>query len=116
LTREVLRKRDRHRTSTKLRLGVIRRVYELFKLHSLRELMNVRVNWIDPLSPDVGSDLIALEYKLWSSSSCNLLHHPFTSSLLCPNILLKTLFWNVLNLYSSHRVRDQVSHQHKITG
>jgi hypothetical protein len=31
LPREVLRKRDRHRTSTKLRLGIIRWVHELFK-------------------------------------------------------------------------------------
>jgi len=31
LPREVLRKRDRHRTSTKFRLGVVRRVHELFK-------------------------------------------------------------------------------------
>jgi hypothetical protein len=31
LLREVLRKRDRHRTSTKFRLGVIRRVHEIFK-------------------------------------------------------------------------------------
>jgi len=31
LLREVFRKRDRHRTSTKLRLGVIKLVYELCK-------------------------------------------------------------------------------------
>jgi hypothetical protein len=31
LPREVLRKRERHRTFTKFRLGVIRRVHELFK-------------------------------------------------------------------------------------
>jgi hypothetical protein len=31
LPREVLRKRDRHRTSTEFRLGVIRRVHELCK-------------------------------------------------------------------------------------
>jgi hypothetical protein len=31
LPREILRKRERHRTSTKFRLGVIRWVHELFK-------------------------------------------------------------------------------------
>jgi hypothetical protein len=31
LPRKILRKRDRHRTSTKFRLGIIRRIHELFK-------------------------------------------------------------------------------------
>jgi hypothetical protein len=35
LAKQVLRKRDRHRTSTKFRLGVIRWVHELFKLPSV---------------------------------------------------------------------------------
>jgi hypothetical protein len=30
-------------------------------------------------------------YKLWSSSLCNVLHPPATSSPLCQNILLSTL-------------------------
>jgi hypothetical protein len=50
------------------------------------------------------------EYKLWSSSLCNVLHSPVTSSLLGPNILLRTLFSNTLSL------TDQVSHPHKTTG
>jgi hypothetical protein len=50
------------------------------------------------------------EYKLWSSSLCNFLHSPVTSSLLGPNILLRTLFSNTLSLCSSLSVRDQVSH------
>jgi hypothetical protein len=53
------------------------------------------------------------EYKLWSSSLCNFLHSPVTSSLLGPNILLRTLF---LSLCSSLSVRDQVSHPYKTTG
>ena len=34
------------------------------------------------------------QYRSFSSSLCNLLHSPFTSSLLGPNILLNTLFSN----------------------
>jgi hypothetical protein len=32
------------------------------------------------------------EYKIWSSSLCNFLHSPVTSSLLGPNILFRTLY------------------------
>jgi hypothetical protein len=56
------------------------------------------------------------EYKLWSSSLCNFLHSPVTSTLLGPNILLRTLFSNTLSLCSSLSVRDQFSHQYKTTG
>jgi hypothetical protein len=56
------------------------------------------------------------EYKLWSSSLCNFLHSPVTSSLLGPNILLTTMFSNTLSLCSSLSVRDQVSHPYKPTG
>jgi hypothetical protein len=49
------------------------------------------------------------EYKLWSSSLCNFLHSTVASSLLGPNILLRTLFSNTLSLCSSLSVRDQVS-------
>jgi hypothetical protein len=52
------------------------------------------------------------EYKLWSSSLCNFLHSPVTSSLLGPNILLRTLFSNILSLCSSLSVRDQGSYYH----
>jgi hypothetical protein len=66
-------------------------------------------------------DLICLtisgdEYKLWNSSVCNFLHSPVTSSLLGPNILLRTLFSNTLSLCSSLSVRGQVSHPDKTTG
>jgi hypothetical protein len=47
---------------------------------------------------------------------CNFLHSPVTSSLLCPNILLRTLFSNTLSLCSYLNVRDQVSHPYKTTG
>jgi hypothetical protein len=47
---------------------------------------------------------------------CNFLHSPVTSSLLGPNILLRTLFSNTLSLCSSLSVRDQVPHPYKTTG
>jgi hypothetical protein len=56
------------------------------------------------------------EYKLCSSSLCNFLQRPVTSSLLGPNILLSNLFSNILNLCSSLYVRDQVSNPYKTTG
>jgi hypothetical protein len=40
-------------------------------------------------------------------------HSPVTSSLLCPNILLNTLFSNTLSLRSPLNVSDQVSHPYK---
>jgi hypothetical protein len=54
------------------------------------------------------------EYKLWSSSLCNYLQPPVTSSLLGPNIL-STLFSDILHLCSSPTVTDQVSHPYKTT-
>jgi hypothetical protein len=53
LPREVLRKRDRHRTSTKFRLGVIRRIHELCKLPS-----NMRSeDHVDRLGEDKGQGI-----------------------------------------------------------
>jgi hypothetical protein len=57
-------------------------------------------------------DLIILitsgeDYTLWSSSLCNFLQPPVTSSLSGPNDLLSTLFSNTLNLWSSLYVTDQ---------
>jgi hypothetical protein len=46
---------------------------------------------------------------------CSFLQPPTTSSLLGPNILLSTQPSNILNLYSSVTVRDQVSHPYKTT-
>ena len=56
------------------------------------------------------------EYKSFSSSLCNLLYSPVTSSLLGPNILLNTMFSNTLSCLSSRNVNDQVSHPYKTTG
>ena len=38
--------------------------------------------------------ILGEEYKSFSSSLCNLLHSPVTSSLLGPNILLNTMFYS----------------------
>ena len=38
------------------------------------------------------------QYRSLSSSLCNFLHCPVTSSLLCSNILLNTLLWNTLGI------------------
>ena len=46
-------------------------------------------------------------YKSFSSSLCNLLHSPVTSSLLGPNILLNTMFSNTLSFLSSRNTKRQ---------
>jgi hypothetical protein len=53
------------------------------------------------------------QYQSFSSTLCSFLHSPVTSSLLGPNILLRTLFPNTLSLRSSVNVGDQVSHSYK---
>ena len=53
--------------------------------------------------------ILGEEYKSFSSSLCNLLHSPVTSSLLGPNILLNTMFSNTLGFLSSLSVSDWVS-------
>ncbi|KAJ4434831.1 hypothetical protein ANN_23402 [Periplaneta americana] len=53
------------------------------------------------------------EYKASSSTLCNYLHSPVTSSLLVPNIFLSTLFPNILNLCSSLKMRVQVSETYR---
>ena len=54
--------------------------------------------------------ILGEQYKPFSSSLCNLLHSPVTSSLLGPNILLNTIFSNTLSFLSSCNVSDQLSH------
>jgi hypothetical protein len=54
--------------------------------------------------------------KIISCSLCNFLHSPVCSSLLDPDILLRTLVSNTLSICSSVDVRDQVSHPCKIAG
>ena len=44
--------------------------------------------------------ILGEEYKSFSSSLCNLLHSPDTSSLIDPNILLNTMFSNTLSFLS----------------
>src|SRR5215510_3098902 len=60
--------------------------------------------------------ILGEEYRSFSSSLCNFLHSPVTSSLLGPNSLVNTLFSNTLSLCSSLNVSDQVSHPYKTTG
>ena len=60
--------------------------------------------------------ILGEEYKSFSSSLCNLLNSPVTSSLPGPNILLNTMFSNTLSFLSSRNVNDQVSHPYLTTG
>ena len=60
--------------------------------------------------------ILGEEYRPFSSSLCNLLHSPVTSSLLGPNILLNTIFSNTFSFLSSLAVGDQASHPYKTTG
>ena len=61
--------------------------------------------------------ILGEEYKSFSSSLCNLLHSPVTSSPLGPNILLNTIFSNTLSFLSSRNVNDdRVSNPYKTTG
>ena len=57
--------------------------------------------------------ILGEEYRSFSSSLCNLLHSPVTSSLLGPNILLNTIFSYTLSFLSSLNVSDQVSRPYK---
>ena len=56
------------------------------------------------------------EYRSLSSSLFSFLHSLITSSLLGPNILLRTLFSDTLILRSSIIVGDHVLHPYKTTG
>ena len=49
------------------------------------------------------------EYTPWRSSLSCLPHSPLTATLLGQNMVLKTLFKNILSLYSSRNVRNQIS-------
>jgi hypothetical protein len=55
-------------------------------------------------------------YAFHTSSLWNFIQPPVTSSLLGPNILLNTLFSNILSLCSSLNVTDQVPHPYKTKG
>jgi hypothetical protein len=79
-----------------------------------------------PISPTCPVHLILLDfitrtifeeqYRSFSSSLCNYLHSPLTSSLLDSNIIINTLFSNTLNLRSSLNMDNQVPHPYKTTG
>ena len=57
------------------------------------------------------------QYRSLSSPLSSFFLHPLvTLSLLGPNILLNTLFWNTLSLCSSCNMSYQVSHPYKTTG
>ena len=60
--------------------------------------------------------ILGEEYASFSTSLCNLLHSPVTSSLLRPNILLNTMFSNTFSFLSSLNVSDQVSHPYEAAG
>ena len=54
--------------------------------------------------------ILVEQYRSLSPSLFSFPHSPVTSSLLGPNILLYTLFSNILSLRPSINVSDQVSH------
>jgi hypothetical protein len=56
------------------------------------------------------------EYTPSSSSVCSLLHSTVTSSHLGPNIILCTLFSNILSTCSFLNMSNQVLHPHKTRG
>ena len=60
----------------------------LYMLHALPHLI------LHDLSTRI---ILGAAYSSWSSTLCSFLHSPVTPSLLTPNILLSTLFWNTLS-------------------
>ena len=107
--------------STHLRLGITSGL-----LHSGFPTKTLYTPISSPLRATCPAHLILLDfitrtilgekYKSFSSSLCNLLQSPVTSSLLGPNILLNTMLSNTLSFLSSRNVNDQVSHPYKTTG
>ena len=53
--------------------------------------------------------IIGEEYRSCSASLCTLLDSPITSFFVCPNILLTTLFSNILSLRFPSNLRDLFS-------
>ena len=56
------------------------------------------------------------QYRSLIPSLCIFLHSIVISSLLGPNILLSTLFSNIVGLFTSLNAKDQFSHPYKTTG
>ena len=83
-------------------------------------------NLYTPLLPPIHAKFILLyliprtifgeQYRSLSSSLRSFLHSPVASSLLDPNISIRTLFSKTLSLCSSLGVTDQVSHPYKPEG
>ncbi|KAJ4434021.1 hypothetical protein ANN_16340 [Periplaneta americana] len=65
---------------------------------------------------DFTNDCVHVKNAMRAVVLCNFLHSPVTSSLLAPNIFLRTLFSNALNLCFSLKVRVQVSQPYRTTG
>ena len=76
---------------------------------ALTRIRHLSLSWASPITRTI----LGEQYKSFSSSLCNLLHSPVTSSLVSPNILLNTMFSNTLSFLSSRNVNDQVSHPYK---
>ena len=79
-------------------------------------LSSIRATWPDHLIllDFFTWTILGEENRFFSFSLCCFLHSPVTSSLLCPNIQLSTLFANTLSLCSSLNVSKQVSNSYKI--
>ena len=58
----------------------------------------------------INRTILGEEYKSFSSSLCNLLHSPVTSSFLGPNILLNTIFSNTLSFLSSRNISECIKY------
>jgi hypothetical protein len=84
--------------------GFLSNILYAFLFFPIRAICPVR-----PILLDVTIQIIlGEENKLWCSSLCSFLQPPVTSSLFGPNILLSTLFSNILSLCSSLNVRDRI--------
>jgi hypothetical protein len=105
--------------------------YSVFKFVSIisRCPMNMNIKKLGPIKHNCdlleNSSTILIVSKIWDhvlkqTFVGNVLRdvtiRPVTSSLIGPNILFSTLFWNTLSLCSSFNVRDQVSHPYKTAG
>ena len=60
--------------------------------------------------------ILVEEYRWWCSLLCSFLHYLVTSSLLGPNIFPSIPFSDIISLWSSLNVSDQVLHPYKTTG